>query len=69
MARTDHEGKVEGPGAAKVVGFAVAQLEKAGLPSKAEGFASIMARPVLWRFCMLGTFPVQLHVKQMKSAI
>lgn len=37
-----HEGRVEGPSAKKIVGIMNAELQKAGMPSKAEGLASVM---------------------------
>lgn len=42
VARTDHEGKVNGDSAAAVVHRSNSIFLKAGMPSKAEGLASIM---------------------------
>ena len=47
-ARKDHEGGVEGPRAKPLVFQMVARADKAGLPSLAEGLASVMVRWMIW---------------------
>lgn len=56
MKRTAHEGGLQGPEAKRIAHGMAASLQRNGMPSKAEGFVSILVGYVLLRSirCRLG---------------